>query len=93
MFMLKARVKTGKLCSGGGLPTPRPSRPSRFALTACLLLVAALVLFAFSGCKYSDVLTQHLEDPELGTTFADSSSAPLIFPAHLPVINRTFLDC
>lgn len=49
-------------------PSAHLRRPSRRVLMLCAL--AALIVaasFALAGCKYSDVLTQHTEDPDLGT--------------------------
>lgn len=39
----------------------------RLALLAALVVLAIAVAFALAGCKYSAGLTQHTEDPDLGT--------------------------
>ena len=44
----------------------------------CVLLVVVVALFSLSGCKYSDVLTQRLEDPDLGTL--DENEDPVYSP-------------
>lgn len=44
---------------------PAHSAPRRAALVL-LAAIALLAAFALTGCKYSDVLTQHTEDPSAG---------------------------
>ena len=44
----------------GSSERARAGRCALLCLCAALALVAA---FALTGCKYSDVLTEHLEDP------------------------------
>ena len=50
----------------------------RCASVAAAILLAVVVLFLLSGCKYSDVLTQHIEDPDLG--ILDESAEPIYQP-------------
>ena len=47
----------------------------RMAALAFVIACAAAMLVVFSGCKYSDVLTQHIEDPELGVL--DEAAEPV----------------
>ena len=47
----------------------------RMAALAFVIACAAAMLVVFSGCKYSDVLTQHIEDPDLGVL--DEAAEPV----------------
>ena len=49
-------------------------RGSKAVVLVFVALLVAMV-FALSGCKYSDVLTQHTEDPELGAV--DETAEPV----------------
>ena len=53
----------------------RSMRARRFLTGAVALLLLLAMLLLCSGCKYSDVLTQHIEDPDIGVL--DENAEPI----------------
>ncbi|MBQ9003280.1 MAG: hypothetical protein IJ087_15635 [Eggerthellaceae bacterium] len=54
--------------------TQRNARSRRSLLAVIVAVLCVLALVALPSCKYSDVLTQHTEDPELGAV--DENAEP-----------------
>lgn len=64
--------------SGHGTASRGVCAARRFASVAAVVLLVAAVLLLLSGCKYSNVLTLHVEDPDLGVL--DELAEPIYQP-------------